>query len=930
MGNHHVRSAPPARDAGTLTPHHARPVLVDHARGAPTRGQRAMAYRLLGDLAGRAFGARWEIAERAAWALLELARIVDSTDERVALCLAMGRGFRNVWLLPYLHRRLSDTDPTIVAAAAAAAGGLGFPALEEAVVELITPEAPLELRLAAIAALGRMGSVGAADRLGPLVLGDPREAAAALTALTEIRSPVALADATALLAADPEPELTVAAVRYLGELGAMEVLPSLRRLARDDDAALRTAASFASRAFKAERSRDAGERFLIALTERDRAVRAALARRLRTIPTAEILEHADVLLSDDPEGVVQVLAEIRESEVTRYLLGLVGRFAADGIDTARVPSLGRAELPEIVRARAALAIEANLPWEREALGNIAADPAQPDAVRSAAAQCMGAFADLDEVFTRIGALADGAPVLRGAFLWALQLAARLTRLDGPLRKRTVDAVRRLLGDSDGMVRRRAAYVAGNLALGELAGELIASARQSPDPEQRIAVFTALGELRGLATFADTLELARKPEKTDTDRVVVAGLRALSSIVTANPGQPLDLGPIAGRLTQLFSSNDALVREAAVRVAGLARGAVATPAVARLAADPSPRVRAEAFTALGRLGARDAEPQLIAAFQDADPAIHERAARALVELGGRKALEQVLAYVGGEGDDVARARVAGHLAIPPGEAAHFLPLVDAALDRLGAGDAAYEPLLDRKLELLETRAGGSAAQPGDVDAQIVGNFPSFGHMVKLKGFEALVKSLRTAEALYRSTSTIADADQSPPIVLWMKCLENYVHAWLGQKMSTVQREPVVLFEYVDRVAAAWPTYQRFVGERWKDQVELGTARVDVPLRSLVNALRDFQEHKRKRLDSPLSVTEWARLIVFFAVDHPSGPKNLFKLPVKGGDQVIRLAHRLHTLAAVRNLVTHRAAASGSTLDAFRKSYYLSFEDLAQMA
>jgi len=53
-------------------------------------------------------------------------------------------------------------------------------------------------------------------------------------------------------------------------------------------------------------------------------------------------------------------------------------------------------------------------------------------------------------------------------------------------------------------------------------------------------------------------------------------------------------------------------------------------------------------------------------------------------------------------------------------------------------------------------------------------------------------------------------------------------------------------------------------------------------------------------------------------------------VKSSDQVIRLAHRLHTLAAVRNLVTHRAAASGSTLDAFRKSYYLSFEDLAQMA
>ncbi len=910
---HDVRSTRAALEAGTLTPDDALPALVELARGASTRGQRSLACGLLGDLAGRAFGARWEVAERAAWALLELAGIVDSTDERRELLLAMARGFRNVWLLPYVHRRMSDPDPAIVAAAATAAGGLGFPALEEAVVELITPDAPLELRLAAVAALGRMGSVGAADRLRPLVQGDPREAAAALTALTEIRSPVALADAAALLATDPEPEIVVAGVRYLAELGAMEVLSPLRRLARDDDALLRTAASFASRAFKAERGRDAGERFLVALTEKDRAVRASLARRLRTIATAEILEHADVLLSEDAEGVVQVLAEIREPDVTRYLLGLVER----------------ADLSEIVRARAALAIEANLPWEREALGKIAGDAGQPETVRAAAAQAMGAFADLEEMFRRIGDLA-GSPAasLRGAFLWALQLAARPSKLEGALRKRTTDAVRALLGDGDALVRRRAAYVAGNLALVELAPALIASARTSPDPEQRIAVFTALGELRSVDTFAETLELARRPEKTDTDRVAVAALRTLAAIVAANPGQRLDLGPIAGRVTQHLTSKDALVREAAVRIAGLARGAVAPPTVARLGEDPSPRVRGEAFTALGRLGAREAEPALIAAFQDADPAIHERAARALVELGGRKALEQVLAYVGGEGDDDARAHVAGHLAIPPGEAGHFLPLLDAALDRLGPADAAYEPLLGAKLELLEAKAGGNA--PGDIDERITGVFPSFSHLRKLRGFEALVKSLRTAESLYHSTATIADADQSPPIVLWMKCLENYVHAWLGQKMSQVQREPASLFAYVDTVAGAWPTYQRFVGERWKDSVQMGTAKVDVPLRSLPNALRDFQEHKRKRLDSPLSVTEWARLIVFFAVDHASGPKNLFKLPVKGGDQVIRLAHRLHTLAAVRNLVTHRAAASGSTLDAFRKSYYQSFEDLAQIA
>ena len=548
----------------------------------------------------------------------------------------------------------------------------------------------------------------------------------------------------------------------------------------------------------------------------------------------------------------------------------------------------------------------------------------------AAAQTMGAFADLDELFARIGGLARATePALRGALLWALQLAARPGKLVGPARKQTLDAVKAALADGDPLVRRRAAYVAGNLALVELTAALVATARDGADDDQRIAVFVALGELRVHEAFADTLELARKLPGDATPRVQVAALRALSSIVAAHPSMPLDLGPIAGRVTSLSGHADALVREAAVRVAGLARGAVAPPVLVKLATDASPRVRAEVFTALGRLGARDAEPLLIGAFQDADPAIHERAARALIELGGRRALEEVVGYVAGDGDDAARAHVAAHLAIAPGEAAHFLPRLDTALERLGPDDRAYEPLLAAKLELLEARAGGGG-NPGDVDAAIVGAFPSFEHFIRLKGFDTLVKSVRTAEALYRSTSGLADADQSPPIVLWMKVMENYVHAWLGQRLSQVQREPTALFDYVDRVASAWGAYQRFVGERWRDQVELGTAKVEVPARSLPNTLRDFQDHKRKRLDSPLSITEWARLMVFFAVDHASGVKNLFKLPAKSGDQVIRLAHRLHTLAAVRNLVTHRAAATGATLDAFRKSYYLSFEDLAQMA
>jgi hypothetical protein len=169
------------------------------------------------------------------------------------------------------------------------------------------------------------------------------------------------------------------------------------------------------------------------------------------------------------------------------------------------------------------------------------------------------------------------------------------------------------------------------------------------------------------------------------------------------------------------------------------------------------------------------------------------------------------------------------------------------------------------------------------------------------------------------------------MLWMKCLEGYAHAWLSPRLQTLQKEPAMLCEHVDRLLVdAWPPYQRYLAERWADPVEVGATKVEVPLRSIANALREFQERRTKRLDSPLSVTEWARMMLFFAVDHPSGVRNVFKVSSKNADQVVRLAHRLHTLAGVRNIVTHRAAAGSSTLEAFRKAYYSAFEDLTKLA
>jgi hypothetical protein len=59
------------------------------------------------------------------------------------------------------------------------------------------------------------------------------------------------------------------------------------------------------------------------------------------------------------------------------------------------------------------------------------------------------------------------------------------------------------------------------------------------------------------------------------------------------------------------------------------------------------------------------------------------------------------------------------------------------------------------------------------------------------------------------------------------------------------------------------------------------------------------------------------------------RNVFHLPAKSADAMARLSHRLQALAAVRNLVTHRASAAASTVQAFRKDYYAAFEEVTKL-
>src|SRR3954470_18765830 len=77
-------------------------VLAVAALEARTRDARLDACELLGDLAGRALVPEWEVAERAAFALLEAARVADTSADRRGVIAAMGRGFRSLWLLPFV------------------------------------------------------------------------------------------------------------------------------------------------------------------------------------------------------------------------------------------------------------------------------------------------------------------------------------------------------------------------------------------------------------------------------------------------------------------------------------------------------------------------------------------------------------------------------------------------------------------------------------------------------------------------------------------------------------------------------------------------------------------------------------------------------------------------------------------------------------
>lgn len=902
-------------EAGTCTAEAALSELAAIVYTASNRAERVRAYVLIGDIAGRAFNAPWLIAARAAWVLLDLVLYVEGLLELKELILAMGRGARNIWLVPFVHSQLSHDSQLIVEAAVTASGGLCFPQLEETIAaNFLGRETPSQLRLAAIYALGRMGASRVEERLIPWIGESPEVTTAVFTAFTEMRSRAGIAPGLELARLTSNEEVLQAVVRYLAQMGCTEAGPILRRLVRAESNTLRIAACFASLALAQEGAQGVSERIFGVLAEKDLAIRTSLARRLRTLPVEEVTVAAMTLFDDDPEGVVLLLGELRGQESAGQLLEIAAN--------------RQIALP--VRIAAISALAADQAWIREGLAAIINNDGMEDELRVAAVHASGGFASISETFARLGRLRERLETtVKGALLWALQFTASLQELSAEERLFCQQELQTGLNDRVDWIRRRSAYVVGHLKVQALAPELVALAgRESAAADLRTAAFVGLRDIASPVEFKGLVALFRKEEQIDCLRSLS---RTLAGVMRRCPEETYALTPLYPKIAALLKAAKPMAREAGVRLAGFSQGAITVAELRPFVQDASPRVREEALTALGRMDDQSAGETLFEALLEGDPALRECAAWALLALGGSRSLEYLLLFLASEGSDLTRHEIATRLRLPAIEGAHFLPLLDAALEKLGTIDAAYEPLLQRKIDLLEVSKGATAAGDDHIDQRIAALFPAYHLLLAQEADGRLINILRTAEALYQSSTTLSNADLSSPVVLWVKCLENFLHGALAPRLQRLQQhDPMGLFEHVDTLLeVAWPLYRTFLLKHWQEEVRIGDTTVEVPLRAAPHVLADFQERRRKRLDHPLSVSEWARLLLFFGVDHACGIRNLLALPSRNIDHLVRTAHRLQALAAVRNIVAHRAAIGPVTLSAFRDLYYSSFESLSKL-
>lgn len=456
-----------------------------------------------------------------------------------------------------------------------------------------------ETRLAAIVALGRLGSQRAAQAVAAMLDGEPDEIIAAAATLARIGDPAAYESLMPLLAHE-DAAVRQAAIGALNALGHPDMKREVVALLDSADPRVRESAVRVAGYFG---YREAVDPLLLRCDDPVEAVRRAAVEHLPFLEDSRACERLSGALSDASPKVRAAAAQA---------LGRVTPFDAR---SAWLLTATADQDPWVryyaARSLADTADPATLPRLVE-LG--ASDPAIH--VRIAALEALGAIGGPEAIDVLLATAADGHVELAGAALRALGRAVD---------PRAEHALRNALRSDD--VALRLAAVTG-LRTGGSAEAIQslawAAAADADDAVARGAV-DALGELArrpnslGAAAADALLTIAAEPRLRDA---AVAALAALPDV---------RIPSVAGGLEHARPD----VRRAAVGVLGRMKHPDASAAIQRALDDEDGTVREAAITALERLGTRGIARKLDAMAQsDPSRAVRRAASAALGRVDDR--------------------------------------------------------------------------------------------------------------------------------------------------------------------------------------------------------------------------------------------------------------------------------------------------------
>ncbi len=224
-------------------------------------------------------------------------------------------------------------------------------------------------------------------------------------------------------------------------------------------------------------------------------------------------------------------------------------------------------------------------------------------------------------------------------------------------------------------RRLAAELLGRLADRQSQGPLVAGLRD-PDADVRAAALAALERIGSVDVLADVEVALEDPDPA----VRIAAVRTCASLErhTGRGGG----GILASAESRLTDDPSPRVRaELAVALAAGIDPPAAHAIVHRLLADRDVEARLAGLDAVGRLGAADAEPDVLVAMADPAPAIRAAAVEAMAAIDEHdRGLPMILACLDDDAPPVRRAASAVLAGRP-----HAHPLIVAMLDS-GSGRA----------------------------------------------------------------------------------------------------------------------------------------------------------------------------------------------------------------------------------------------------